>query len=177
MHCRSPSSTRRYLEDKREFDIAGSSFEDRLLDIVVFEQMDMGTLGKNIARSFAPKKQAVTSLSPGEKRTFTYHPAELSGIPGMHHVQARGVTIMTSADPREATFDGEVRGHTPIYVHVADKQLRVRIPDHVKRPDRQTDMRRNSSNSSFTTKRSFDVRTNNVNSVGTKMTWEPSMTS
>jgi diacylglycerol kinase (ATP) len=114
---------------QREFAIAGSSFEDRLLDIVVFEQMDMGTLGKNIARSFAPKKQAVTSLSPGEKRTFTHHPAELSGIPGMHHVQARGVTIMTSADPREATFDGEVRGHTPIYVHVADKQLRVRIPD------------------------------------------------
>ena len=114
---------------QREFAIAGSSFEDRLLDIVVFEQMDMGTLGKNIARSFAPKKQAVTSLSPGEKRTFTHHPAELSGIPGMHHVQARGVTIMTSADPREATFDGEVRGHTPIYVHVADKLVRVRIPD------------------------------------------------
>src|SRR6266496_1956271 len=75
---------------QREFAIASSSFEDRLLDIVVFEQMDMGTLGKNIARSFAPKKQAVTSLSPGEKRTFTHHPAELSGIPGMHHVQARG---------------------------------------------------------------------------------------
>ena len=114
---------------QREFAIAGSSFEDRLLDIVVFEQMDMGTLGKNIARSFAPKKQAVTSLSPGEKRTFTHHPAELSGIPGMHHVQARGVTITTSADPQEVTVDGEVRGHTPIYVHVADELVRVRIPD------------------------------------------------
>ena len=107
---------------EREFAIARSSFADRLLDIVVFEQMDMGTLGKNIARSFAPKKQTVAPLAPGETRTSTHHPAELTGIPGMHHVQARGVTITTSADPREATFDGEVRGHTPIYVHVADKR-------------------------------------------------------
>ena len=114
---------------QREFAIAGSSFEDRLLDIVVFEQMDMGTLGKNIARSFVPKKHTVPPLSPGEARSSTHHPAELTGIPGMHHVQAAGVTITTSADPREVTFDGEVRGQTPIYVHVADMLLRVRIPD------------------------------------------------
>jgi diacylglycerol kinase (ATP) len=119
---------------QREFAIAGSSFEDRLLDIVVLEQMDMGTLGKNIARSFAPKKQAVAPMLPGEKRTFTHHPAELSGIPGMHHVQAAGVTITTSAHPKEVTFDGEVRGRTPIYVHVAENQLRVRIPDKASTP-------------------------------------------
>jgi diacylglycerol kinase (ATP) len=116
---------------EREFAIASSSYEDRLLDIVVFEQMDMGTLGKNIARSFDPRKHTVTPLAPGETRTSTHHPAELTGIPGMHHVQALGVIITTSADPRDATFDGEVRGHTPIYVHVADKQLRVRVPDEV----------------------------------------------
>ena len=113
---------------QREFAVAGSSFEDRLLDIVVFEQMDMGTFGKSIARFFGPKTHAETPLAQGERRTFTHHPAELSGIPGIHHVQARGVTITTSADPREVTFDGEVRGQTPIYVHVADKRLRVRIP-------------------------------------------------
>ena len=116
---------------QREFAIARSSFADRLLDIVVFEQMEMGTLGKNIARSFAPRKHTVAPLTPGETRTSTYHPAELTGIPGMHHVQARGVTITTSADPRDVTFDGEVRGHTPIYVHVADERLRVRVPDQV----------------------------------------------
>ena len=114
---------------EREFAIARSSFADRLLDIVVFEQMDMGTLGKNIARSFAPKKHTVAPLSPGETRTSAHHPAELTGIPGMHHVQAAGVTITTSADPREATFDGEVRGHSPIYVYVADTQVKVRVPD------------------------------------------------
>ncbi len=116
---------------EREFAIAGSSFEDRLLDIVVLEQIDLDAFGKSITRYFGPIKQALTPLLPGEKRTFTHHPAELSGIPGMHHVQAAGVTITTSADPREVTFDGEVRGQTPIYVHVADMRLRVRIPDHV----------------------------------------------
>ena len=116
---------------QREFAIAGSSFEDRLLDIVVLEHMDMGTLGKSIARSFGPKAHAETPLATGERHTFTHHPAELSGIPGIHHVQAAGVTITTSADPREVTFDGEVRGQTPIYVHVADKRLLVRIPDQV----------------------------------------------
>ena len=114
---------------QREFAIAGSSFEDRLLDIVVLEHMDMGTLGKSIARSFGPKAHVEAPQATGERHTFTHHPAELSGIPGIHHVQARGVTITTSADPREVTFDGEVRGQTPIYVYVADMRLRVRIPD------------------------------------------------
>jgi len=113
---------------QRELAIPGSSFADRLLDIVVIEQMDVGTLGKSIAHLYEPRGHAETPLSPGEKRTYTYHPAELSGIPGIHHVQARGVTITTNTDPRDATFDGEVRGHTPIYVHVAAEQLRVKVP-------------------------------------------------
>jgi diacylglycerol kinase family enzyme len=114
---------------QRELAIPGSSFADRLLDIVVIEQMDVGTLGKSIAHLYGPTGQAATPESNGEKRTFTHHPAELSGIPGFHHVQAAGVTIMTSADPRDATLDGEVRGQTPMYVHVADEQLRVKVPD------------------------------------------------
>ncbi len=116
---------------QREFAIAGSSFEDRLLDIVVLEHMDMGAFGKSIAHFFGPKAHAEDPLAKGDMHTFTHHPAELSGIPGMHHVQAAGVTITTSADPREVTFDGEVRGQAPIYIHVADKLLRVRIPDQV----------------------------------------------
>jgi diacylglycerol kinase (ATP) len=114
---------------QRELAIPGSSFADRLLDIVVIEQMDVGTLGKSIPHVFGPRGHAETAVSQGEKRTFTHHPAELSGIPGIHHVQARGVTIRTSADPRDVTLDGEVRGQTPMYVHVADEQLRVKVPD------------------------------------------------
>jgi diacylglycerol kinase (ATP) len=115
---------------QRELAIPGSRFDDRLLDIVVIEQMDVGTLGKSIAQFFGPQEQyAETLKSKGAKRTSRHHPAELSGVPGIHHVQARGVTIMTSADPQNATFDGEVRGPTPMYVYVADEQLRVRMPD------------------------------------------------
>jgi len=113
---------------QREFAIPGTSFEDRLLDIVVIEEMDIGKLGRIVAHFFAPKEHAGTSPANGEKH-FTHHPAELTGIPGIHHVQARGVTIMTSADPRDATLDGEVRGQTPMYVHVADERLRVKVPE------------------------------------------------
>jgi len=117
---------------QRELAIPSSSFDDRLLDIVVIEQMDVGTLGKSIAHFFGPKERVETPLPNGQKRTFTHHPADLSGIPGIHHVQARGVTITTSADPQDATLDGEVQGQTPIYVHVADEQLWVRVPDQAR---------------------------------------------
>ncbi len=114
---------------QRELAIPGSSFDDRLLDIVVIEQMDVGTLGTSIAQFFGPQEHAGISQATGKKRAFKHHPAELSGVPGIHHVQARGVTITTSADPQDATFDGEVQGQTPMYVHVADVQLRVKVPD------------------------------------------------
>jgi len=114
---------------ERELAIPSSSFNDHVLDIVVIEQMDVETLGKSIAQFFGLKEHAGISLHVGEKRTFRHHPAELSGVPGIHHMQARGVTVMTSADPQNATLDGEVQGQTPMYVHVADQRLRVRVPD------------------------------------------------
>ncbi len=112
---------------QREFALPGTSFDDRLLDIVVIEEMDIGKFGRIVTHFFGPKENGGTTLANGEKR-FTHHPAELTHIPGIHHVQARGVTIMTSVDPRDATLDGEVRGQTPMYVHVADERLRVKVP-------------------------------------------------
>jgi diacylglycerol kinase (ATP) len=114
---------------QRELAVPDSSDTDRLLDIVVIEQMDAGTLGKSIAHLLGPKGNTDLPVPAGEKRTFIHSPAELSGFPGIHHVQAAGVTITTSADPQHATLDGEVRGQTPMYVHVADKQIRVKVPD------------------------------------------------
>ena len=114
---------------QRELAVPDSSASDRLLDIVVIEQMDAGTLGKNIAHLLGHKGNTDIPVSNGEKGTFTHSPAELSGFPGIHHVQARGVTITTSADPQHATLDGEVRGQTPMFVHVADEQIRVKVPD------------------------------------------------
>src|SRR5437667_1526645 len=112
---------------QREFALPGTSFDDRLLDIVVIEEMDIGKFGRIVSHFFGPKENGGTTLANGDKR-FTHHPAELTHIPGIHHVQASGVTIMTRADPRDATLDGEVRGQTPMYVHVADERLRVKVP-------------------------------------------------
>jgi diacylglycerol kinase (ATP) len=112
---------------QREFALPATKFDDHLLDIVVIEEMDFDKFGKIVAHFFGPKANGETTPTNGEKR-FTHHPAELTHIPGMHHVQARGVTITTSADPRDVTLDGEVRGQTPMYVHVAEQQLRVKVP-------------------------------------------------
>jgi diacylglycerol kinase (ATP) len=111
-----------------ELTMPGTSFSDRLLDIVVIEEIEFVRLSRSIARFFGPKESAEIPQANGEKQPFTHHPAELTGIPGIHHVQAWGVTITTSADPRDATLDGEVRGQTPIYVHVADERLKVMVP-------------------------------------------------
>ncbi len=112
---------------QREFAFPETKFDDRLLDIVVIEEMDFDKFGRIVAHFFGPMDNRGATLADGDKR-FTHHPAELTNIPGIHHVQARGVTIMTSADPRDATLDGEVRGQTPMYVHVAEQQLRVKVP-------------------------------------------------
>ncbi len=112
-----------------ELAIPGTSFSDRLLDIVVIEEIEFVRLSRSIARFLGSKEMADISLSNGEKQPFTHHPAELTGIPGIHHVRARGVTITTSADPRDATLDGEVRGQTPMYVHIADERLKVMVPN------------------------------------------------
>src|SRR5215471_6833969 len=74
---------------QRELAIPSSSFDDHLLDIVVIEQMDVETLGRSIAQFFTPEEHAGISLHMGAKRTFKHHPAELSGVPDIHHVQAR----------------------------------------------------------------------------------------
>ena len=114
-----------------ELTIPGTSLSDRLLDIVVIEEIEFMRLSRIIAHFFGQKEKENEETSPptAEKQLFKHHPAELSGIPGIHHLQAQGVTIKTSADPRDATLDGEVRGQTPIYVHVADKRLQVIVPD------------------------------------------------
>jgi len=111
-----------------ELTIPRSSLSDRLLDIVVFEEIELVSLSRIIASYLGPKESVETHPSNSEKQHFTHHPAELSDIPGIHHLQARGVIITTSADPRDGTLDGEVRGQTPIYAHVADERLRVMAP-------------------------------------------------
>lgn len=108
-----------------------SSMEDRLLDVVVLDDIDLSNLSANISRLFnlqINQTEQTTQNPVGQESVFVHHPAELTGIPGIHHLQAQGVTITTHADPRDVTLDGEIRGQTPIRVHLAEQRLRVIVP-------------------------------------------------
>jgi len=102
--------------------VPNASISDRLLDIVVIEEIEFDRLNAALTHFFTSFRQYRASNGPA------LHPAELSSIPGIHHFQARGVLISTSSDPRDVTLDGEVRGQTPMYVHMADERLRVLAP-------------------------------------------------
>ena len=108
--------------------IPGATMNDRLLDIVVIEDIDLEDLSTTIGQFFNTQKQPLALPSRGEGSHIGHHPAELTGIPGIHHLQASNVIIKTYADPRDATLDGEVRGQTPAYVRVANERLRVVVP-------------------------------------------------
>ncbi len=108
--------------------VPGASITDGLLDIVVIEDIELGKLSTKIAQFFnLSGTEGAQPVAKGEER-FVHTLAELTGIPGIHHLQAQGVHIKTSADPRDATLDGEVRGQTPMFVHLAQQRLRVVVP-------------------------------------------------
>jgi diacylglycerol kinase (ATP) len=108
--------------------IPGASLSDRLLDIVVIEEVEVGVLFARLAHLFGTGPQPPAPPSNEQEYPSSLRAAELTGIPGIHHVQAQAVTITTNADPRDVTLDGEVRGQTPIHARMADKQLRVAVP-------------------------------------------------
>ncbi len=112
-----------------QFAIPGASLEDRLLDIVAFEDIDSGKLNNAIAQFFNRREnRSVLPKSLWHERHPALSPAELTAIPGIHHVQARAVKITTSSDPHDATLDGEVRGQTPLHARVAEQRLKVLVP-------------------------------------------------
>ncbi len=113
--------------------IPGASLNDQLLDILVLEEFEFGHLSARLAHFFGLKENGqkgayASNALNGQGYPFIHHPGELTGIPGIHHVQARGVIITTNADPRDVTLDGEVRGQTPMYAHMADERLPVIVP-------------------------------------------------
>ena len=118
---------------KWQLSVPGANLSDHLLDIIVLEEFDFGHLSSRLARFFGPKENGKEAASAsiqvnGQGDYFAHHHAELTGIPGIHHLQARGVIITTNIDPRDVTLDGEVRGQTPMYAHMADERLRVIVP-------------------------------------------------
>lgn len=109
--------------------LPGSSLEDEVLDIVVFEEFGSGQLGARLASFFnSPPLDTTPQGENDVAETFLQHPAELTGLPGIHHLQARGIAISTGQDPQPVTLDGEIRGQTPLYVKLLRHFLPVRVP-------------------------------------------------
>jgi diacylglycerol kinase (ATP) len=106
-----------------KFSIPAATISDQLLDIVVIEDVDMRSLSTSITNLFNPQQNA----APQANQTW-HHLADLSHLPGIHHLQVHGVTITTNADPQDVTLDGEVRGQTPASVRLALQQLRAVVP-------------------------------------------------
>lgn len=103
-----------------------ASLSDGLLDIVVIEDLAvLGTIQTLLARLLRPEAHAARAGVAQQEFLFTHHPTEVTGLQGVHHVQVRGVTMRTQTDPVDVTLDGELRGRTPLWVHVADEQLHV----------------------------------------------------
>lgn len=104
------------------------SINDHLLDIVIVEAIELPSLTAAFGHLFTSE---IASIS--RKVGYTQQPlleaADLTGIPGVHHIQASSVSISTSNDPKDVTLDGEIRGQTPIRVQMADTPLNIFVPN------------------------------------------------
>ncbi|MBE3558585.1 MAG: NAD(+)/NADH kinase [Ktedonobacteraceae bacterium] len=110
------------------FTLPGVRLTDRLLDVIIVEDVDLESLSERLA-NFMQSQKPAAPISPGSQGPAPLAGrADLSVIPGIHHLRARGVVIATEADPQDVTVDGEIRGQTPIRVRTADEQLRVIVP-------------------------------------------------
>ncbi len=105
-----------------------ATLNDGLLDIIVVEDIDLNNLNTTLSQFFSRSEHHPDAPQAWHERYPDLNPAELTGIPGIHHVQARAVTITTSTDPQDVTLDGEVRGQTPVSVQVAAERLYVVVP-------------------------------------------------
>jgi diacylglycerol kinase (ATP) len=112
----------------RQLAIPRASLWDHLLDIVVIDDIDLGMLREAVGRIFNYEEGYSTDPADWHKQYPVLNQAELSHIPGIHHIQAHGVIIATNVDPQDVTLDGEVRGQTPGYARMANERLRVVVP-------------------------------------------------
>ncbi len=109
--------------------LPGSSLEDEVLDVVVFEEFGSGQLGARLASFFnSPPLDTTRQGEHDATETLLRQPAELTGLPGIHHFQARAIAISTGQSPQPITLDGEIVGQTPVYVRLLRHFLPVCVP-------------------------------------------------
>jgi diacylglycerol kinase family enzyme len=108
--------------------VPGASIDDQLLDIVIVEEFDIDRLAASLTHFFHRAEQPLPDPSDEFRQDPRLLQAERSYIPGLHHVQARGVLINTNIDPQDLTLDGEIRGQTPAVARVAEQRQQVLVP-------------------------------------------------
>jgi len=111
-----------------QLSIPGAIVNDRLLDIVILEEIAAKSLSTKLAQFFDLQKPPLAPQPDDEEPSNNHNPADVSRIPGIHHLQAQSITITTGADPQDVTLDGEVRGQTPMHIRLANERLRVMVP-------------------------------------------------
>ncbi len=104
------------------------SFSDRLLDMVVFEDTSRHTLIQRMLHFFSYASHQIPRQNSWHARYPSLLAAALTDVPGVHHVQARSVTIFTESEQQAVTLDGEVCSCTPIQARVANERLRLIVP-------------------------------------------------
>jgi diacylglycerol kinase (ATP) len=112
-----------------EGSVPGVSFSDRHLDLVIFEDTSRYQLARRMLHFFTSRYQRSPGKQSWHARYPDLLPAEFTDIPGIHHIQARSVTIFTENEPQAVTLDGEVYTQTPVEARVADEQLQLLVPE------------------------------------------------
>ena len=111
--------------------LPNASIHDHLLDIVIITDIKLETFVDAIGRLFSNLNIPPNPHADWHRQNAP-HPllqqAELSGIQGVYHFQAQGAVISSRVDPQDVTLDGEIRGQTPLWTHVAPRPLPVIVP-------------------------------------------------
>jgi diacylglycerol kinase (ATP) len=108
--------------------LPNASINDHLLDIIIVEAIELQGLIADFGKLFNTETALGTSGQAGYTQQSLLEAAYLTGIPGIHHIQAHSVTISTNNDPEDVTLDGEIRGQTPIHIQMANTPLQVIVP-------------------------------------------------
>ncbi len=107
------------------------SIYDHLLDVVVITDIKLETFVDAIARLFNNHNIPTNPHSDWHTQNAA-HPllqqVELSGIQGVYHFQAQGITMRSNVDPQDVSLDGEIRGQTPLRAYIASQPLQIIVP-------------------------------------------------
>lgn len=107
-----------------------NSLRDGMLDVVVMEDARLDQLLVRITRFFSRTEHTfVDHDDEWHARYPELLRAELTDIPGMHHLKARGVQVRTRDGSYDVALDGEVCAKTPLGVRVLPRALPVIVPE------------------------------------------------